>query len=167
MGENGDGEKIAERFDRSRFQIVNQVNVQNPSNSVLPAVRVRFGRASAANTNSLVWHTATDRVSADIHGEPLWPLLEDIAHQTGWHIFVEPDTERNASTKFKNLPSGDALKMLLGDLNFALVPQTNGPSQLYIFRTTMQNATKPVRRRQTAAPRRQRTAHSRQARHGH
>ncbi len=101
--------------------------------------------ASAATTNSLVWHTATDRVSADVHGELLWPLLEDIAHQTGWHIFVEPDTERSASTKFKDLPSGDALKMLLGDLNFALVPQTNAPSLLYVFRTTMQNATKQVR----------------------
>jgi hypothetical protein len=82
---------------------------------------------------------------ADVRGEPLWPLLEDIAHQTGWHIFVEPDTDRNASVKFKNLPSGDALKMLLGDLNFALVPQTNAPSQLYVFRTVMQNATQPVR----------------------
>jgi hypothetical protein len=99
----------------------------------------------AADTNSLVWHTATDRVSADVRGERLWPLLEDIAHQTGWHIFVEPDTERNASVKFKNLPSGAALKMLLGDLNFALVPKINAPSQLYVFRTTIQNATKQVR----------------------
>jgi hypothetical protein len=100
--------------------------------------------AGAANTNSIVWHTATDRVSADVRGESLSSLLEDIAHQTGWHIFVEPDTERNASVKFNNLPSGEALKMLLGDLNFALVPKTNAPSQLYVFRTTMQNATKQV-----------------------
>ena len=96
-------------------------------NFILPAACVFVVSASAANTNSLVWHTATDRVSADMHGESLWPLLEDIAHQTGWHIFVEPDTERNVSAKFKDLPSGDALKMLLGDLNFALVPQTNAP----------------------------------------
>ncbi len=100
--------------------------------------------ASAANANSIIWHTATDRVSADVQGESLWPLLEDVAHQTGWHIFVEPDTERNASAKFKDLPSGEALKMLLGDLNFALVPQTNAPAHLYVFRTVMRNATKPV-----------------------
>jgi hypothetical protein len=79
-----------------------------------------------------------------MHAEPLLPLLEDIGRQTGWHIFVEPDVERNASTKFKDLPSGEALKMLLGDLNFALVPQTNASARLYVFRTTMQNATKPV-----------------------
>lgn len=106
--------------------------------------------ARAANTNSLVWRTATDRVSADVHGESLWPLLEDIAHQTGWRIFVEPDTERSASVKFKDLPSGAALKMLLGDLNFALVPKTNAPSQLYVFRTTMQNATRQVLVRKAA-----------------
>jgi thermitase len=34
--------------------------------------------------------------------------------------------------------------MLLGDLNFALVPKTNAPSQLYVFRTTMENATRQV-----------------------
>src|SRR5476649_2027432 len=113
--------------------------------SILFCVLIAFTLdAIAENTNSLVWQTATDRVSADIHGEPLWPLLEEIARQTGWHIFVEPDTERNTSVKFKNLPSGDALKMLLGDLNFALVPKTNAPLQLYVLRTTMQNATKPV-----------------------
>src|SRR5208337_1678641 len=50
-----------------------------------------FGaRATETNSNLLVWHRAASRVDADLHGEPLWPLLEDIAHQTGWHIFVEP-----------------------------------------------------------------------------
>ena len=104
-----------------------------------------FGfNANAANTNSIVWHKAADRVDADIRGEALWPLLEQIAAGAEWKIFVEPGAEHKASAKFKDLPSGDALKMLLGDLNFALVPQTNGPSLLYVFRTTMQNATRQV-----------------------
>lgn len=98
----------------------------------------------AANTNSLVWQTATDRVTADVRGAALWPLLEDIAHQTGWHIFVEPGVNRKADVKFKNLPRGEALKKLLGDLNFAFMPQTNGPDSLYVFATTMRAATKPV-----------------------
>jgi hypothetical protein len=102
-----------------------------------------FG-ARAANTNSLVWHKASDCVDADIRGEALWPLLEQIAGAADWKIFVEPGAEHNASAKFKSLPSGEALHMLLGDLNFALVPQTNAPSLLYVFRTTMKNATKPV-----------------------
>ena len=100
--------------------------------------------ARAADTNSLVWHRATDRVDADVRGMALWPLLEKIAADAGWHIYVEPDTTHTTSAKFKNLPSGDALKMLLGDLNFALVPQTNAVPQLYVFRTVMKNATQPV-----------------------
>ena len=103
-----------------------------------------FG-ACAAETNTLAWHTANGQVDADLHGEPLWPLLEDIAHQTGWHIFVEPGSARNASTKFKDLPPDDALRMLLGNLNFAFVPQTNGPDFLYVFTTSRANATQPVR----------------------
>jgi len=65
--------------------------------------------ASAAETNVLVWHNAAGRVDADIHGEPLWPLLENVARQTGWRIFVETGATRVASVKFKNLPSNDAL----------------------------------------------------------
>jgi hypothetical protein len=100
---------------------------------------------AGAQTNLLVWHKTAGRVDADIHGEPLWPLLEDIAHQTGWHIFVEPGTARIASTKFKDLPPDDALRMLLGNFNFAFVPQTNGPDFLYVFTTSRENATQPVR----------------------
>ena len=103
-----------------------------------------FSLGAGAQTNSLVWNSAGGKVSADIQSEQLWPLLEDIAHQTGWHIFVEPGADENVSTKFENLSTGDALKMLLGDLNFAFVPQTNGPNHLYVFRTTMQAATRPV-----------------------
>ena len=110
---------------------------------VLLVCAVATLRAATA-TNSLVWHKAADRVDADVHGEALWPLLEQIAVSAEWKIFVEPGAEHKASAKFKDLPSGEALKMLLGDLNFAMVPQTNGPSLLYVFRTTMHNATKQV-----------------------
>ena len=98
----------------------------------------------AAETNSIVWNRTTDRVNADVQGMALWPLLEKIAVEAGWHIYVEPDTTHMTSSKFKDLPSGDALKMLLGNLNFALVPQTNGVPNLYVFHTTMKNATQRV-----------------------
>src|ERR1700733_8404963 len=98
----------------------------------------------AAETNLLVWQADRGSVSADIQGEALWPLLEDIAHQTGWHIFVEPGASHQASVKFRDLPAGDALQKLLGSLNYALVPQTNGPNQLYVFTTVMENATRRV-----------------------
>jgi thermitase len=97
-----------------------------------------------AETNSLVWQPDTQLVTADIRGEALWPLLEDIAHQTGWHIFVEPKANHVASVKFRDVPAGEALGKLLGDLNFALVPRTNGPDELYVFTTTMHAATQRI-----------------------
>ncbi|HSY09463.1 MAG TPA: S8 family serine peptidase, partial [Candidatus Dormibacteraeota bacterium] len=72
------------------------------------------------------------------------------AAAAGWHVYVEPGLERNISVKFSDLPSGAALKMLFGDLSFALVPQTNAPARLYVFRTTMQNATRQVVARKAA-----------------
>ena len=101
--------------------------------------------ARAADTNSLVWHRATDRVDADVHDMALWPLLEKIALDAGWRIYVEPGVTHAVSAKFKNLPSIEALRMLFSDLNFALVPQTNAVPQLYVFRTEKQNATQLVR----------------------
>ncbi len=104
----------------------------------------------ARAVNGLIWNTNTDQVDADVRGMHLWPFLEDLAHKTGWHIYVEPGTDKLVSTKFKGLPAGEALKMVFGDLNFALVPQTNGPTSLYVFLTSMQNATKPVVTRKAA-----------------
>ena len=108
--------------------------------------------ARAAQTNSLSWNAAADRVSADVHKEPLFPLLEDIAHQTGWHIFVEPEAARTVDVKFSSLPTGEALKKLLGDLNFAFVPQTNAAPQLYVFITQQGRATRPILAARPAPP---------------
>ena len=99
--------------------------------------------AWAADT--LNWETNRNRVSADIKAGKLLPLLERIAAVTRWHVFVEPDTTHTVSAKFSNLPPGEALRLLLGDLNFALVPETNAGPKLVVFRTVMKNATQIVR----------------------
>lgn len=100
--------------------------------------------SSATDIRAITWDAKNDQVSADVRGVALWPLLEDIAHQTGWHIFVEPGLERKVDAKFTELPRGEALKKLLGEFNFAFVPQTNGPDFLCVFKTTMRAATQPV-----------------------
>ena len=104
-----------------------------------------FNFNAGAQTNSIVWHRAADRVDADVHSLGLSNLLVEITAQTGWRVYVEPGTTHSASTKFRNLPSGQALRMLFGDLNFALVPQTNAAPHLYVFTTKMENATQLVR----------------------
>jgi hypothetical protein len=102
------------------------------------------GALSAANTNVLVWNQSKDQVTADVRDWDLVRLLGEIAGQTGWHVFVEPDAGFKASVKFKELPSRQALRQLLGDLNYAFVPQTNAVQQLYVFRTSLKNATQQV-----------------------
>ncbi len=102
------------------------------------------GASAGAATNLLVWNRAGDRVTADVRAWPLLNLLEAIAAQSGWQVRVEPELEQPASVKFKNLPYGEALRLLLGDLNYAVVPQTNGPARFYVFRTALDRATQIV-----------------------
>jgi hypothetical protein len=93
--------------------------------------------------DTLRWQT--NHVSADIKSGNVYQLLERVAATTGWHIYVEPGLSHKVSAKFQNLPPGEALHMLLGDVNFALVPVTNANPSLYVFRTAIKNATQFVR----------------------
>jgi hypothetical protein len=104
-----------------------------------------FPALPARAADTLNWETNRNRVSADIKSGQLIPVLEQIAAITGWHIFLEPDTTCTVSAKFDQLPPGEALHLLLRDLNFALVPATNANSKLFVFRTMMANATQSVR----------------------
>ncbi len=104
---------------------------------------------TARGADTLSWQT--NLVSADIKASTLPQILERIASATGWQVFVEPNTSRQISAKFKELPPGDALHLLLGDLSFALVPGTNAASKLFVFRTARERATVLVRSPRTAA----------------
>jgi hypothetical protein len=99
---------------------------------------------SVRAADSLNWNTNQSRVSADIEGGQLVKVLQQIATATRWHVFVEPETLHTVSAKFKDLPPGEALHLLLGDVSFALVPATNSSPRLYVFRTTRQNATQLI-----------------------
>jgi hypothetical protein len=100
--------------------------------------------SSAKATDSFNWNTNQSRVTADIRSGSLVKLLEQIASATGWQVFVEPETLHRVSAKFADLPPGEALRLLLGNVNYALVPGTNGTSKLFVFRTSRQNATRLV-----------------------
>lgn len=96
------------------------------------------------NSNSLNWDRVSGTVTADLQNVRLMELLEDIAGQSGWQVFVEPDDNFQTSAKFQNLRTGEALRRLFGSINYAVVPQTNGVPRLYVFRTAMQNAVRSV-----------------------
>jgi hypothetical protein len=105
---------------------------------------------SASAGDTLKWNK--ERVSADIKSEKLGVLLKQISSATGWKVYVEPGTSREISAKFQDLPPGQALRIMLGELNFALVPGTNGPSKLFVYRTGMSSATQLVHSNGKAIP---------------
>ncbi len=105
-----------------------------------------FAATVVANAaESLEWRTNENRVDAEIRTWDVTKLLEQIAAVTDWQIYLEPRTKHTVSTKFKGRPPGEALRLLLGELSFALLPQTNGPSKLFVFKTTLQEATQLIR----------------------
>ena len=105
----------------------------------------------AQAADKLVWRGG-ERVDADIDGWSLPQLLERLAEVTGWQVFVQPDTRlrRPVSVRFNQLPAGDALGRMLGELSFAVLPQPNAPAKLFVFRTSVSDATEPVRPREAA-----------------
>jgi len=102
------------------------------------------GRAAlASETNGLAWHIKQNQVDAQIQNWSLPRLLKKISSVTGWKVYVEPGTAGDISVKFKNLPEDEALRRLLGHLNY-FRDKTNGVSRLFVFRTVSTAATQMV-----------------------
>ena len=94
----------------------------------------------------VTWSKDRNKVSADVSSTKISDVLEYIASATGWQVFLEPEAaHKTVSAKFKDLPPGDALRLLLRDLNYALVPETNSVARLFVFETSRQNATQRIR----------------------
>src|SRR5207244_1796083 len=94
--------------------------------------------------DSLVWRPEQNQVDAQIESWPLSKVLQSISSATGWQIYVEPDTQYTVTTRFRKLKPADALRRLLGELNFALLLQTDGPTRLFIYRTSVHEATQLI-----------------------
>ena len=94
--------------------------------------------------DALVWDKQLRKVDAQIEAWDLPTVLARLSKATGWQVLVEPGTQQRVSVRFKGLPPNEALKRLLGELNFVLLPQTNGPARLFIFRTSLDEATQLV-----------------------
>jgi hypothetical protein len=111
---------------------------------VLLAGLLAYG-PSARAADLLEWSKDGKIVTANIQSWPLTNLLEKLTVATGWHVYVQPDTSHTVSVKFKEQPVGEALRLLLGNLSFALVPQTGAPPKLLVFRTSMEAATQRIK----------------------
>ena len=96
---------------------------------------------SAWPADSLVWRNAEGRVDAQIDSWSLTNLLQEIAASSGWLIYLEPGTDYQIRAKFQGFPVGEALRHLLGNLNYALLPETNSTSKLFVYKSSLQGAT--------------------------
>jgi hypothetical protein len=108
------------------------------------ALCVLSARASAPPAQGPHWN-GTNTISADLKDVPLRNVLERIAVFAGWKVYVEPGLNPPVSAKFKELQIGEALRLLLPKLNYAMVPSTtNGSTRLFVFRTSRDNATQLI-----------------------
>ena len=119
----------------------------------LALMALAFAAMPSCAADKLVWRGG-ERVDADIDGWSLTQLLENLAEATGWQVFVEPGArlKEPISVKFSNLASGAALGRMLGDLSFAVLPQSRAPAKLFVFRTSVGDATQRVERREPLKP---------------
>lgn len=101
--------------------------------------------SSARAEEYIRWDKNRQRVEANVASWDVVRVLQRVSALTGWKIYLQPDTEQRVPTRFRDLSEGEALRRLLGDLNFMLVPRTNAPDTLYVFRTSRRDATDLVR----------------------
>ena len=99
------------------------------------------GGLNSSAAEVLHWDHEKQTLDVDLTDAPLIPTLEDIAAQTGWNIFLEPTPGKTFTTKFTGLSRGNAMRTLIGEMNYAFIPDANGPTRLLIFRTSREAAT--------------------------
>jgi hypothetical protein len=109
---------------------------------LLAAVFLAVGQSRGADTN-LLWNVKQNKVSANVEDWSLPRLLKKIGTITGWQVWVEPGTANVSSAKFKDLSQQEALRRLLGQLNY-FQDETNGLHRLFVFQTASSAATQRV-----------------------
>ena len=93
----------------------------------------------AALAEALTWR-ANGTATVQIEQWPLEKVLQSLSDQGGWEIFVEPDLQMRITTRFKDLKHPEALRRLLSDVNFALVPTPGSRSKLLVYKTSSARA---------------------------
>lgn len=94
--------------------------------------------------DSLKWDAAGDTVEATVETWTVPQMLQHVASATRWQIFIDPEITNRIPTKFSGKQPGEALRRLLGNYNYALVPETNSPSKLFVFRNSRDQATRAI-----------------------
>jgi hypothetical protein len=109
--------------------------------------------AAVPRADSLKWERASDTVTADVQSWTVPEVLQQVASATGWQIFIDPGITNRIPAKFSAKQPGDALRSLLGRFNYALVPEPKGPSKLFVFRDSRDQATRAIQPAEQTAKR--------------
>ncbi|MBQ94612.1 MAG: hypothetical protein CL510_02100, partial [Actinobacteria bacterium] len=95
--------------------------------------------AKEAQGGTLNWRpdgTAT----VQIEQWPLEKVLQSLGDQGRWEIFVEPDLQMRITTRFSDLKHSEALRRLLSNVNFAVIPSPGSRSKLLVYKTSSSQA---------------------------
>ena len=103
-----------------------------------------FAVALPEKSIALSWRK-NKTADAQIESVPLAKVLSRLSTETGWKIFLQPGLNETVSAQFQNVSQGEALKLLLGDLSYAFVPQSGGGAKLYVYKTSIKDATSLIR----------------------
>ena len=99
---------------------------------------------AAFSADLLNWDAERDIVEARVETWTVPQLLQRVARASGWHIYLDPGITNRVPARFTDKAPGDALRRLLGDYSYALIPENNGPARLYVFRTSRNQATRAI-----------------------
>ena len=92
----------------------------------------------------LRWNPQTETLDAALNDEPVSEVLLELGRLTKWKIWFEPGLESSVSARFAGLPAHRALRRILGDWHYALLPGKTGGKRLYIYRSSMFSATEEL-----------------------
>jgi hypothetical protein len=96
--------------------------------------------AFAEPAPELVWRK-DKTADARLENKSLTNVLARLSGVTGWKIYLQPGLDRRVSVEFQNAAQSEALKKLFGDLSYAFVPQPRGGAKLYVYETSVSDAT--------------------------
>ncbi|MEE2942470.1 MAG: S8/S53 family peptidase [Verrucomicrobiota bacterium] len=85
------------------------------------------------------WRT-DGKASVQIEQWPLEKVLQSLSDQGLWEILVEPDLQLKVTTRFENLKHPEALRRLLSEVNFAIIPTPGSPSKMLVYKTSSTRA---------------------------
>lgn len=87
----------------------------------------------------------TAHIDGTIEKAPIKNVLRQLSTVTGWRIFMEPGLSYTVDSKFKNLPPHEALPLIFGTRNYALVSDGKNGQRLLVFVKNQDAATESIR----------------------